>query len=75
MAGIDLTTANAHLTSWLTAETAVAAGQAYTIGNRTMRLADLQQIREQIQYWDGMVQRLTANSGQRGIRVRGVTPC
>jgi hypothetical protein len=75
MAGIDLTIAQAHLTSWLAAETAVAGGQAYTIGNRTMRFADLQQIREQIQYWDGMVQKLSASGGQRGMRVRGVTPC
>lgn len=75
MAGIDLTTAQAHLTSWLNAETAVASGQAYTIGNRTMRFADLAQIREQVIFWDGQVQRLTASGGQRGIRVRGITPC
>jgi len=74
MAGIDQATAQTHLDLWLEAETAVATGQSYQIGNRSLRRADLEQIREQIQYWDGMVQQLSASAGQRGIRVRGITP-
>lgn len=74
MAGIDLTTAQTKLNTWLAAEDAVAKGQEYTIGNRKMRRADLKEIRESISYWDGMVQRLSANNGQRGIRMRGGTP-
>lgn len=71
MAGIDLTTAQAKLDAYLAAETAVLSGQAYSMGTRTLRLPDLQEIREGIKYWDGFVQNLTANAGRRGIRVRG----
>ena len=74
MAGIDLATAQAHLDSWLAAELAVASGQAYVIGNRQMRRADLPAIREEIDYWDSKVQQLSANNGNRGIRIRGATP-
>jgi hypothetical protein len=74
MAGIDQATAEAKLQKWLDAEEAVALGQSYQIGNRSLRRADLEQIREQIQYWDGMVQQFAANGGVRGVRVRGVTP-
>lgn len=74
MAGIDLTYAQAQLTAYQTAETAVLKGQAYQMGQRSMRLPDLKEIRDGITYWDGMVQQLTANSGRRGIRLRGATP-
>jgi hypothetical protein len=75
MAGIDLATAEAKLTLWLKAEDAVASGQAYQIGNRMMRRADLSEIRDAITYWDAQVQQLSASSdGQRGIRMRGAVP-
>lgn len=71
---LDLATAQAHLETWLAAETAVAKGQSYAIGNRQMRRADLAEIRASIEFWDAKVQQLTANNGQRGIRIRGATP-
>jgi hypothetical protein len=74
MAGIDLPTAQTHLDLWLEAESKVALGQSYQIGNRSMRRADLKEIRDQVEYWQGYVQRLSANGGQSGIRMRGATP-
>lgn len=74
MAGIDLTTAQQMLDTWLDASTKVASGQSYQIGNRSLRRADLVEIRNEIKYWDGLVQQLTANNGARGVRVRGITP-
>lgn len=74
MAGIDLATAQDHLTTWLAAEKAVASGQSYVIGNRKFFRANLKEVADMVAYWDGMVQRLSASGGQRGIRVRGATP-
>jgi len=69
MAGITLADAEAKLTLWLTAEEKVASGQSYTINGTTMTRANLNEIRETIDYWDRKVQRLTRG----GIRVRGIT--
>ena len=74
MPGIDLPTAETKLSLWLDAESKVALGQSYQIGNRSLRRADLKEIREQIDYWNGYVQQLSANNGQQGIRMRGATP-
>jgi hypothetical protein len=73
MAGITLSDAETKLDLWMTAETAVASGQEYTIGSRNLRRADLKEIRGQIDYWNGWVQRLS-NGGNGGMRVRGITP-
>lgn len=72
MAGITLTQAEAKLATWLDAEDKVATGQEYTIGTRSLKRADLKEIRETIQYWDGKVKELSR--GSSGIRVRGGTP-
>ena len=50
--------AQQHLDAWLAADLAVASGQAYTIGNRSLTRADTDQIRQQIQYWQATVQRI-----------------
>jgi len=71
MAGITLTQAQAHLDSWLAADTAVAQGQSYAIGIRTLTRAQAREIRENIEHWDRQVKRLTRGGG---IRVRGITP-
>jgi len=70
MAGITLAQAETQLDLWITADAAVAAGQAYTIGGRSLTRANAKEIRENIVFWDNQVKRLT-NSG---ITVRGVTP-
>ena len=71
MAGITSAQAETQLAAWLAADTAVASGQAYTIGGRSLTRANAKEIRENITYWDQKVQHLT----QGGIRVRGGTPC
>lgn len=71
MAGITLAQAETQLTAWLDADTAVAAGQAYSIGGRSLTRANAKEIRENIAYWDKQVKRLTRG----GIHVRGGTPC
>lgn len=72
MAGITLEVAQAQLTVWLAASTAVASGQEYEIdaGNgsrRRLKRVDAAEIREQLNYWSGMVARLTP-SGAGGRR-------
>lgn len=74
MAGIDLTTAQSKLDLWLDAEAKVASGQAYSMNGRSLSRANLREIGERIEYWNAWVQRLTANGGRQGMRVRGGTP-
>jgi hypothetical protein len=68
MAGITLTQAQAHLEAWLAADLAVARGQSYTIGTRTMTRANAKEIAENIARWQRWVQQLSR--GQGGLRVR-----
>lgn len=70
MAGITLAQAEAKLTAWLDADTAVATGQSYSISGRSLTRANAKEIRDNITYWDKQVKRLTRG----GIRVRGGTP-
>lgn len=72
MSGITLAQAEAQLTLWLNASTAIASGQEYTIGDRHLKRADLAEVRESIKMWEGYVQRLS--NSRTGMRVRGVTP-
>lgn len=66
MAGITLADAQAQLTAWLAASTAVATGQAYTIEGRSLTRADAAEIRRSLDYWDQKVQTLTALGSGRG---------
>lgn len=70
MAGITLSQAETQFNLWLAADAAVATGQAYTIGNRSLTRANAKEIRDNITYWDNHVKRLTRG----GISVRGGTP-
>jgi hypothetical protein len=70
LAGITLVQAQAQLTAWLAASTAVASGQAYSIAGRSLTRANSREIRENIEYWDGKVQTLTRG----GRAVKGITP-
>lgn len=71
VSGIDLTRAEAKLTTWLAADDAVASGKSYTIGDRSLTRANEREIRNNIKSWDMQVKRLTRGGG---IQVRGVTP-
>lgn len=70
MAGITLAQAEARLAQWLEADDAVATGQAYSIGGRSLTRAHAAEIRENIKFWDRKVKDLSRG----GIRVRGITP-
>lgn len=71
--GITLDIAQRHLDEWLEAELNVTTHQSYTLGSRTLTLADLDMIREEIEYWDDKVEALKAeekNGGKRGRAYR-----
>lgn len=72
MAGITLAQAEAQLSTWVAANTAVASGQSYTIGSRQLTRVDAKEILEQIEFWDGKVKELAR--GGSGMRIRGGTP-
>lgn len=56
-----------RLALWLDAEAAVATGQSYQIGTRSLTRANLASIREQIEYWAGRLQEAEAEeSGKTG---------
>lgn len=69
MAGITLEVAQKHLDAWLEAEMTVTTGQSYTIGSRNLTRANLTEIRNAIEYWNGKVQKLE-NLQKRGGRNR-----
>lgn len=54
------------LITWLDAEEAIATGQSYQIGNRTLTRADLKQVREQMEYWAGKLAQAEAEEKQGG---------
>ncbi len=70
MAGITLAQAEAKLTLWMEADDAVAKGQSYTIGGRSLSRANAAEIRSNIDYWEAKIQRLTRG----GMKIFGGTP-
>ena len=72
MAAISLAVAEAQLTAWLAASTAVAGGQSYKIGERSLTRADASEILKMIEFWSSKVEALTA--GTSSIRARLITP-
>jgi hypothetical protein len=72
---VALTLAEAQLAraAWMAAELAVATGQEYTIGSRTLRRADATFIAERLAYWDRIVSQLECGK-QDGINVFRVVP-
>lgn len=52
---MDQSTAQAHLDAWLAADLAVAGGQAYAIDSIQLTRVDTGKIRQQITYWQGVV--------------------
>lgn len=65
MAGLTLAQADAQLTLWLAASTAVASNQSYKIGDRELVRADAGEIRDSIDYWQRKVDELTARASGR----------
>ena len=54
---MPLTTAQAQtaLDAWIAADLAVAKGQSYSMNGRSLTMANVKEIREQIQYWERRV--------------------
>jgi len=52
---MDRATAVTHLDLWLAADKAVSTGQAYTIGEVTVTRVDAGRIRQQIAYWQSVI--------------------
>ena len=72
MAGITLTQAQGLLDLWITADQAVASGQSYTICGRSLTLANAGEITNKIQFYSGLVERLSRPNG--GVRIQAVIP-
>jgi len=69
----DLAFAQSMYRAWLTAETAVTAGQTYRIDNRSVTRADMAMIRERQIHWRAECDRLGSGRG-KGIRVMRAMP-
>lgn len=65
--------ARENLKLWLDAEKAVATGQSYRIGTRSLTRASLREITQRIQYWRSEVSRLECG-GSNGVRVLRIVP-
>jgi hypothetical protein len=64
---------NARLIAYLAAETAVLAGQSYSIGGRSLVRANIHEIRDQIRMLLNERDQLSAPSAG-AIRIRGAVP-
>ena len=71
MAGITLEQSQTMLDAFIGAAAAVATGQSYTIGGRSLTRANLSEINEAITYWENRVVKLSRG----GIRITGAAPC
>lgn len=68
MAGLTLAQAQAQLDVWLAASTAVASGQAYSVGGLSLSRVNAKEIRDSINFWEAKVKKLDRG----GLRVRTV---
>lgn len=70
---IELQEARENLRLWMNAEKAVATGQSYKIGTRSLTRASLSDIVARINYWQNEIERLE-NGRPRGMRVLRAVP-
>lgn len=68
MAGIDLTTAQTMLDTWLQASISIAAGQSVTLDGRTLTRANLRDVQAQIDYWEAKVKRITTQANRAPLQ-------
>ena len=67
---ISLADAQTALSAWVAADLAVATGQSYSIGNRTLTRADAGEITDKIAYWsrvEAQLQRSAAGENRNGF--------
>lgn len=55
-----------RLQMWLDAEEAIASGQSYQIGTRSLTRANLSSVLEQIEYWGGKLAEIEAEEKSGG---------
>lgn len=72
MGWVTIDEARENLKIWLEAERAVATGQSYKIGTRSLTRANLDQIADRIAFWRGEIDKL--ESGRTGARVMRAVP-
>jgi hypothetical protein len=65
---ITLQIAQQRLTQYLDAEAAVLGGQEYRIADRSLKRADLAEIRKGIEYWSDKVENLSIGSASGSRR-------
>lgn len=64
--------ARERLQLWLDAERAVTARKSYTIGGRSLTMANISEIAERIKYWSNELEKL--ESGRKGMKVFRAVP-
>ena len=52
---LTLSQAQTALDAWIAADLAVAKGQSYTMNGRSLTMANVKEVREQILYWERRV--------------------
>ena len=71
---MTVATAQTHLDAWLAADLALATAQSYSLstpgGSRTLTRANVQEVRDQIAYWQRVVNDLTARAAGGRPRLR-----
>jgi hypothetical protein len=70
MAGITLTQAEELLSLWIEADKAVATGQSYSIGGRSLTRANAAEITNKIKFYSNLVGSLSRG----GINLKRVVP-
>ncbi len=73
MAAITLAQAQAKLTEWMAADTAIATAQSYAMGGRTLTRADAAEVRKNIEYWETKVNALSKLAGRNFARFENPT--
>lgn len=73
MSGITLAQAQAQLDLWVAADAAVAAGQSYSIGGRSLTRVNAAEITNKIDYWMRRVAEIQRGGAGR-VRVRYGVP-
>ena len=70
MAGITIERAQAMVDLWLAAEEAISTSQSYTIqtdgSSRTLTRADLKEVGDRLNFWQGKLASLTRAASGRG---------
>lgn len=72
MSWITLEEAQENLKLWLDAQKAVAIGQSYKIGTRSLTRASLSDISNMIKFWRNEVAKLESGRGAGARVMRGV---